>query len=434
MGLNSDIGLPDGTLVSAKRGSIERTGMHRWHPYYAGYSEAFVDRALNFLGCDGQTRLLDPWGGSGTTAIVAARSGISSVSGDVNPVMSVFTSAKDASLIAREPALLGYLKSTPRRSAVAPNEPLKTIFDDNAASIIRAAVSGIPFERYTVTCRKDLQASKLDVHNLQIINSSYAFCLSAIFITARRLADLTKRTNPTWLSAVGERVSFERAVWNREIFSTAVGMLADLNKFYANLLPSGRLESLVSDARSNPFSDESIDAIITSPPYLTRIDYAMATAPEMQILGTVGLSSAVRSATMGAPVINPIVPSVSELWGETCLSILDKVYNHPTKAAKSYYWKTMMQYFDDMSASLANIQRVLKPGGRGVIVVQSSYFKDVLIPLGDIYVEAARKHGMYAKIVSREEVRSHMTHVNTRSRKYLKDRVYHEDVVQFRKL
>jgi len=34
-----------------------------------------------------------------------------------------------------------------------------------------------------------------------------------------------------------------------------------------------------------PLRDNSVDLIITSPPYLTRIDYAVTTAPEIIFLG-----------------------------------------------------------------------------------------------------------------------------------------------------
>src|SRR5690606_30843239 len=109
-------------------------------------------------------------------------------------------------------------------------------------------------------------------------------------------------------------------------------------------------------------------------------------------------------------------------------AVLDAVSSHGTKAARSYYWKNLVQYFMDMEAALRDIQRVLRGGGEALIVVQSSYFKEVEMPLGDIYVEMAGNLGYAASVAFREEVKGHMAHVNTKSSKYAKNKVYFEDV------
>ncbi|MBC6423004.1 MAG: hypothetical protein GDA43_18470 [Hormoscilla sp. SP5CHS1] len=65
------------TLASAKRSRKERMRVHAWHPYYAGYSEAFVSSAIAYLNLNSALSplLLDPWNGSGTTGLVASRWG-----------------------------------------------------------------------------------------------------------------------------------------------------------------------------------------------------------------------------------------------------------------------------------------------------------------------------------------------------------------------
>jgi hypothetical protein len=152
---------------------------------------------------------------------------------------------------------------------------------------------------------------------------------------------------------------------------------------------------------------------VTSPPYLTRIDYAMSTAPEMATFGGDDLLTFVRHQTMGAPVITKSSRYQKPEWGKLCNNILDAVKKHPTKAAKSYYWKNIVQYFIDFDVALAEIIRVMKPGGKGIVVVQSSYFEELEIPLGEIYVEMSTSHGLRAKIAYREEVKGHLAHVNT---------------------
>jgi len=86
-----------------------------------------------------------------------------------------------------------------------------------------------------------------------------------------------------------------------------------------------------------------------------------------------------------------------------------------------------------MDNALEEIKRVLKPGGKGVLVVQSSYFKDIAIPLGEICGEMARNRGLSAETVYCEEVRGHMAHVNTKSSQYKNNKTYSEDFVYFEK-
>jgi hypothetical protein len=86
-------------LSSAKRKKNEKSGIHSWHPYYAGYSESFVQSALSYLNLSGSELVLDPWSGSGTTQLVCAKKGIQALGIDINPVMSIFSNAKTGSLI-----------------------------------------------------------------------------------------------------------------------------------------------------------------------------------------------------------------------------------------------------------------------------------------------------------------------------------------------
>jgi hypothetical protein len=81
-------------LASAKRGAKERQGVHAWHPYYAGYSEAFVSSAIEYLGVNNSHVLLDPWPGSGTTAPVASRYKLPIIELEINPAMHLFANVK----------------------------------------------------------------------------------------------------------------------------------------------------------------------------------------------------------------------------------------------------------------------------------------------------------------------------------------------------
>ena len=381
--------------------------------------------------------VLDPWAGSGTTGAVSSRQGVNSLCLDLNPVMATFAAGKCVDVLEVESGITKFFERLSTGSIQLEQEndfDLIANFDQLTSRQIQSAIQAIPFEAHMAEgdeieglVREALRDTSL------IISPLYAFCLSAMFVTIRRLSGVKLAANPTWLKASGNRISLSSGEIFAEMQKTSKKMLADLREFYESANLAVPYYSMAGDVRSLPLKTSSVDRVITSPPYLTRIDYAMSTAPEMAMLGGDELLRFVRHRTMGAPVITSDEKVQKPEWGEKCNHILDAVKGHPTKAAASYYWKNIVQYFNDLSSSLKEIFRVMKGGGRGIVVVQSSYFKDIEICLGEIYVEMARLSGFKAEIAYREEVRGHLAHVNTASSKYMKNKVYYEDFVLIEK-
>jgi hypothetical protein len=62
---------------------------------------------------------------------------------------------------------------------------------------------------------------------------------------------------------------------------------------------------------------------------------------------------------MGATVITKERKEQRESWGKSSNQVLDAIKSHETKAAVSYYWKNIVQYFMDADAALEEIFRVV---------------------------------------------------------------------------
>jgi hypothetical protein len=214
-----------------------------------------------------------------------------------------------------------------------------------------------------------------------------------------------------------------------ELSETVNFMIQSLKFSSLPILDNTFYLSLETDSRRINIHNNSIDGIITSPPYLTRIDYAMSTRPELLIISNPSILRKIREKTIGAPVIVDKNIQVNSLWGTTCVELLENVNNHTSKAARSYYLPNMLQYFRDIELSVREILRVLKPTAQALIVVQSSYFKEHEINLGQIYVEICKNLGVHSVIVNKEAVRNHMAHVNTKSNKYKSGKIYCENVI-----
>lgn len=72
----------------------------------------------------------------------------------------------------------------------------------------------------------------------------------------------------------------------------------------------------VNTSESLPLSSNSVDAIITSPPYCTRIDYAIATVLELAILGfsSENYLTELRNKMIGTPTIIKEPIEIKKEW------------------------------------------------------------------------------------------------------------------------
>lgn len=435
-------------LASAKRTKNERQGVYAWHPYYAGYSEAFVVSAIKYLGLKSSDLLLDPWNGSGTTAFVASQFEIPTLGCEINPVMNIFSTAKSSYLIYQKETLKNILEEiTNLFSALLAkkrnNTHIKTLdipgisLDDdplldfmseslcNGIRLLYLVLESINYPKFDISQKLFNSLKQNDIKFNPFLN----FFKAALFITARQLAGYKGGSNPTWIKTLSNKPQVKKKEILCQFEKTVNAMIKDLELSLISISDNIIHLPIQLDSRSLDIKNNSIDGIITSPPYLTRIDYAMSTKPEILIISNPKILRQIRESMIGSPVIVDKNISVNPLWGKTCLQLLEQVKQHRSKAAISYYLPNMLQYFKDAELSLREIIRVLKPNSKALIVVQSSYFKEHEINLGKIYVEIAENLGVKSEIINREIIRSHLAHVNTNSNRYKKNKVYLEDVV-----
>ena len=428
------------SVSSPKRTKMERQGVHAWFPYYAGFSEGFVTDILTNLDLCEDNLILDPMNGSGMTTFAAQKQGIASIGIEINPAMVRIARAKNGTFSGRWD--LG---------KIIPSIIRKTKKKKINCSFHEDALGWFSEETYvTLKCleavildRKDSDEYPLHPKLETFVNRMHFdrnhgglcnFFLGALLLTARRVSVAQESRNPTWFKP-GKIQQKNNLDVLEEFESIIYSMDADLRKAFQVKPDTQNFLVLESDAGKLPIKDELIDAIITSPPYLTRIDYAVGTSPELVLLGYESKEKlrSIRRATMGSTCVTGGSYEIVQNWGKTCINLLKKITHHPSKASSGYYLKMHIQYFRDAEALLRECLRVLKPGACAVLVVQDSWYKEICVPLGKIYAEMALKLGAdSAGTIQTEEVKNHMGLVNTRSRIYRKGKLQ-EHVVLIRK-
>ena len=362
-----------------------------WYPYYPGFSENFARDVLSKASIDPGGWVLDPWNGSGTTVSVANSLGMNAHGYDLNPVMILVAKGRcldSANYNSLGPLTLDIARKAKKSFDADLNDPLSTWFSSESVEAIRSIEAAVQKLLIDSGYYKNMTHCLVDD-----VSDLAAFFYVAIFRTIRELLHPFLTSNPTWVKRPTSHNSRVRpsAETIREVFirnSTEMSSVAS-PKFSA----TGRGQKVIRVASSEqiPLLNDTVGCVLASPPYCTRIDYAVATSPELALLGYAldDEFDGLRRELIGTSTVPRTAPKASMEMGTTCLHFLDALSKHSSKASSSYYYKNHIQYFHSMGASLSEIARVLKPGGACVLVVQDSYYKDIHNDLPAIVAEMA---------------------------------------------
>lgn len=382
-----------------KRNSREEAGWHGFFPYYAGYPHSFANALIESAELPDGATILDPWNGSGTTTYSAAEHGFCAEGWDVNPVMVIIARARLLPL--SEADTLGPLvrdtvkgvRADQRR--LIEDDPLLLWFEPQLAALIRGIETRI---RDQLVGPLTFSAAGTQVERMSAIAATFYV---ALFAVCRELAQPFQASNPTWLrkpKADEPRIECDRGTLLARFVGLIDLMASSLETRHNPIGPMRPLSTQlrVADTAQATPQPSSIDLILSSPPYCTRIDYSVATRIELAILYP---RLRLSMETLGRKMIGSTRVPQAELsahaeWGETCLSFLDKLRVHPSKASGGYYLKTHLDYFDKMSRSLTALARALKPGSAAILVVQDSYYKELHNDLPAIIGEMGKAAGL----------------------------------------
>ncbi len=423
----------DAMFINPKRSRLTATRKESWFDYYAGYSSAFVKDVLRSLQ-NVQGPLLDPWNGSGTTTTTAHERGFDSIGIDINPAMIVVAKAKlltpgiTESLV----PLANDVTKKARRLELPQHEgePLEEWFSPASAMRLRAFAEAICTLTTPVTASRTLYQSDSIAH----FSDLTAFLLVALFRTTRSFMARFQASNPTWMKSPNSpsnrlRTSTETIA---EHFTHHVRSMTE------GIVPvSARVSTRITLAASSnlPLANETIGAVIASPPYCTRIDYAVATKPELAILGC-PLGDEffeLRRKMIGGPVVSASDVVPQDEWGRNCLKLLDSIQSHNTKGSANYYYKTFAQYYDSLYSSLCEINRVSMPNADCVLVVQDSYYKDIHVDVSAHVSDMASNLGWGLIHRTDHETSMLMARLNPKAQKYRSSTGATESVLWFRK-
>lgn len=354
---------------------------HRWFPYKEGFSPTFVrdflksDRALE------EGLVVDPFSGSGTTALVAGELGISGLGLDVSPLTDFVARAKSTTMSLPEVKTLeehirDFAASPLYERAPEPgNETVKRYFEPNVLNSLLGA------KQYflNINCKKTQALFKL------------AF-LSSIepFSTHRKAGNGVKRkTNYAWPIDAADSSSAIKAfmIDKLQMFRVDIQQSNDL------LPPRFLQQSCLGDALSPEV--ENVSAVLTSPPYANCFDYSKIYMSELW-LGDFFTSKKDQAGFREASVRSHVHATWGERHSSFGIGIVDDIIRPHIEDQDLWSPKIggmLSGYFADLGNLLSNLRPRMRQGARLGFVVGNSFYGGIAVATDLLIAELGRKNG-----------------------------------------
>ena len=362
-------------------GSSDRSALKPIHPFPARMAPGLVLERLGEIGEN--SRVLDPMAGSGVVLRQAIELGHCAVGFDLDPLAVLMaqvwtTPISEKNLDRWAARVSGEVRAT-NASAVKldwmdADEETRLFVDYWFGASQRADLRRIAF----VLSRLGQGECREDTASLDLIR----LALSRIIVTKEPRASLARDTSHSRPHKVLEDSDFQ-------VFPAFERSIRLLRRWLAEHPPIGTADVAPGDARYlATVGNGTVDAVITSPPYLNAIDYLRGHRLALVWLGH-GLKQLrrIRSSSIGAERA-PDDPKVRTLFSRIrgAMGDLDELPNR--------YRLMIERYAEDLYRITSEIARVLRSGGTATLVVGNSCLKGTFIENAAGVTEAARMVGL----------------------------------------
>lgn len=391
---------------------------HYWHAFPAKFPPEIPRLFIENL-TDKKAIILDPMAGSCVTLLEAALLGREAIGFDIDPLSLIVGKAKfqnfkietayneGNSVIQRAAQLIQHCREKLE-------EQLKTRFDEETSQFI-----DYWFKKET---QLELLSLLIEIDKIpdEEIKLFYKLVFSGIIITKNGGVTLARDLAHTRPHRVLTRTpGCALQEFSRKMFKN----LQNLKE-----LPHSKLRLLEADAGNMPIDDETVDLIVTSPPYANNaIDYMRAHKFSLVWLGyNLKELSRTRKKYIGSESIeNTILEDLPAFSSKKVLQL---------KEINEKKGKSLHRYFSEMSQVLREMYRVLKPQKACVLVVASSVLCGIDVETQSCLAEIGQDHGFEVVHTGERSIdrnRRMMPASHLRNTSQIETRMHNEYVIGF---
>ncbi len=324
-----------------------RLPVYNWYPYKEGYSRDLVFLIADMFGLKAGDTVLDPFCGTGTTLLACKERGINATGYDVSPI-AVFASKV----------------KTRDYDTEKLRESIRNLFKIKFSRPEIKIDSGVVMRSFSKYALQDILFFRDNI--LKIEDEKIRdFLLLGLMVSAIEVS-FAKKTGASIRVEKKKSTPPLKFLMKRRL----IRMAKDIGKAKKT---EAKTEVSSLSATSLDIKDESIDAIITSPPYVGKLEYTQIYAIE-QVLFFGGT---------GRPAVTSFIGEK-----ETEEDIFGGKYDLP---------KESLSYFKDMNLAISEMHRVLGSGGKAAIIVGEGCFPDRVVQSDILLAELAEKAGFKVK-------------------------------------
>lgn len=351
----------------------KRVPIYNWYYYKEGFSRDLAFFLIDYFGLKAGDRVLDPFCGTGTTLLACREKGINSIGTDVSDI-AVF-----ASRVKARDYNLEHLR-----------EEARNLFKDKFVSPAVKIDSGVVMRCFSKYALESVIFFRDKIAKIED-EKTRDFLMLALMVCAME-ASSAKKTGRSIRAQKNQSAPPMKFLLKRRIKN----MLRDLKKTGSF---KSAAEVMQTSATALNIGSNSVDAIITSPPYLGKTEYTQIYSIE-QVLFFGGT---------GRPRVKSFIGEkecVVDVFHALRQAFPDELENHALQQAfpdklengeKYDLPKESFGYFHDLNLAILEMHRVLKSGGKAAIIVGEGCFPDRVVASDILLAELAEKAGFIVR-------------------------------------
>ena len=375
-----------------------RLPVHRWFRYSAGFSAEWVKEVIRDFKGNNSIKLLDPFVGSGTTVLAGEECGIESFGIEAHPFVARVATAK----------LLWSEDVNAFRSFVM--DALQY-----AQSLADAPKT---YPKLIHKCYSEEVLNELDkLRRAWLYKNDGSGVSELTWLALVGILRVTSSAGTAPWQYVLPKKTKKKTIRPYKAFFDQIRMMSRDMLYFQSAVKEQKAKIFEDDARAcSKIEDDSVDLIITSPPYTNNYDYADATRLEMSFFGEIkgwgDLQSKVRyllvrscSQHVSAEKNNlerilrdknlyPIIEDLREL----CYELERERLLH---GGRKNYHLMVAAYFSDLAKVWISLRRVCRGGANVCFVVGDSAPYGIYVPvdkwLGELAISAGFKSYYFEK-------------------------------------
>ena len=345
-------------------GANKERPFHRWYPFVEGYSAELVERALAEPAPDGM--VLDPFGGSGTTALAAAMLGRDSVFAEVNPYLAWIADVK----INQAKAAAGISGATAELRSLA------------------AEAEGTlpPVEHDHPLLAADRKRGFFPVDTALEVLGLLALIDKSLTGSVREVARLAVATSLVPASQMVRRTDLRRRIpsdpapvdLRLTVIQRLLEFADDIDAHGTTI--SGTATRIASDVRGEWSASPDVAVIVTSPPYLNGTNYCRNTKLELLALGFMTSENDLKDLRVSSisAGINNVSKRRTEALEIDCVEPVARLLDGV--AYDSRIPILVRTYFADMRGALIQVRRRALTGAHMYFDIGDSKYCGVHVP------------------------------------------------------